>query len=57
MPESLLKTIKEKGATMIRQGAASHEVWESKNGYRFSVPRHAQITEGTAKSIIKQADK
>ncbi len=27
---------------MIRQGG-SHEVWESKNGYRFSVPRHAEI--------------
>ncbi len=54
--QKLLKTIKEKGATMIRQGA-SHEECESKNGYRFSVPRHAEITEGTAKSIIKQADK
>ena len=54
--QNLLKTIKEKGATMMRQGG-SHEVWENKNGYRFSVPRHAEITEGTAKSIIKQADK
>jgi predicted RNA binding protein YcfA (HicA-like mRNA interferase family) len=54
--QKLLKAIKEKGAVMIRQGG-HHEVWESKNGYRFAVPRHADIKEGTAKSIIKQADK
>jgi predicted RNA binding protein YcfA (HicA-like mRNA interferase family) len=54
--QKLLKAIKEKGAVMIRQGGA-HEVWESKNGYRFAVPRHAEIKEGTAKIIIKQADK
>jgi len=52
----LEKALKAKGAQMIRQGGG-HEIWESKNGYRFTVPRHADVKEGTAKAILKQADK
>ncbi|SLM31751.1 conserved hypothetical protein [Desulfamplus magnetovallimortis] len=52
----LIKKIKEKGAFLICQGSG-HEVWESKNGYRFTVPRHSKIGEGLAKTILKQADK
>ncbi|WP_320040738.1 type II toxin-antitoxin system HicA family toxin [uncultured Desulfobacter sp.] len=54
--QKLIKAIKEKGAAMVRQGG-SHEIWESRNGYRFTVPRHTEIKENTAKAIIKQADK
>ena len=52
----LKKKLKEKGASFIRQGGG-HEVWLSKNGYMFTVPRHNEILERTAKDILKQADK
>lgn len=52
----LIKKLKAKGARQIRQGG-NHEFWESRNGYRFPVPRHAEIEEYTAKGILKQADK
>ena len=51
----LIKKLRSKGARLIRQGGG-HEVWESKNGYRFTVPRHNEIKERLAKTIIKQAD-
>jgi len=41
---------------MIRQGG-NHEFWESKQGYRFPVPRHKEINEMLAKEILKQAEK
>jgi len=52
----LIKKIKGKGAFFIGQGSG-HEIWESKNGYRFTIPRHSEIGEGLAKTIMKQADK
>ncbi|MCP4118983.1 MAG: type II toxin-antitoxin system HicA family toxin [Desulfobacteraceae bacterium] len=54
--KKLIKTLKEKGAFLIRQGG-NHEFWESKNGYRFPIPRHAEIDEQLAKEILKQAEK
>ncbi|WP_170923829.1 type II toxin-antitoxin system HicA family toxin [Desulfocicer vacuolatum] len=52
----LIKKIKKKGAFFIGEGA-NHEIWESKNGYRFTVPRHSNVKEILAKTILKQADK
>lgn len=51
----LIKRLKEMGARLLREGR--HEVWESRNGYRFPVPRHKEINEHTAKQILKQAEK
>ena len=51
----LIKELKAKGAKLIRQGG-NHEFWESKNGYRFPVPRHTEIDEYLAKEILIQAD-
>jgi len=38
---------------MLRQG--KHEVWQSKNGSVFTVPRHNEINENTAQGILEQA--
>lgn len=38
-------------ATIVRQG--SHEIWECA-GLRFPIPRHREITEGTARAIINR---
>lgn len=54
--QELIRELKAKGAKMIRQGG-NHEFWESRQGYRFPVPRHQEINERLAKEIIKQADK
>lgn len=54
--KKLLKKLKAKGACLFRQGGG-HEVWESKKGSRFMVPRHTEIGEGLAEKILKQADK
>ncbi len=54
--KKLIKKLKAKGALQIRQGG-NHEFWESRNGYRFPVPRHAEIDEQLATEILKQADK
>ena len=50
-----IKKIKKKGAFFIGEGS-NHEIWESKKGYRFTVPRHSSIKEVLAKTILKQAD-
>ena len=52
----LIKKIKAEGAEFVRQGGG-HEVWESLNGFPFTVPRHNEIKENLAKAIIKQASK
>jgi len=54
--QKLINELKAKGAIMIRQGG-NHEFWESKQGYRFPVPRHKEINEMLAKEILKQAEK
>ena len=38
-------------AELIRQG--SHEIWQCA-GLTFSIPRHREIAEGTARAIIKR---
>lgn len=38
-------------AGLVRQG--SHEVWECE-GFTFPIPRHREIAEGTARTIIKR---
>ena len=38
-------------ATIVRQG--SHEIWECA-GLRFPIPRHREIAEGTARTIINR---
>ncbi|MFV0437489.1 MAG: type II toxin-antitoxin system HicA family toxin [Desulfopila sp.] len=52
----LIKKLKAKGALMIRQGR-NHEVWQSRSGYTFTVPRHAEINELTSRGILEQAEK
>ena len=52
----LVKELKAKGAKLFRQGGR-HEFWESKNGYRFPIPRYTEIDENLAREILKQADK
>ncbi len=52
----LVKRVKKIGASLVREGLG-HEVWESVNGYIFTIPRHSEIKENTAKAIIKQAKK
>ncbi|MFD7982501.1 hypothetical protein ACFV4M_03860 [Kitasatospora indigofera] len=52
-----LRTIaKEKGATLdlVRHGA-NHDLYEI-GGVRLVVPRHAEVNEITAHSIIKEAE-
>ena len=38
-------------AEVVRQG--SHEIWECA-GMRFPIPRHREIAEGTARTIISR---
>ena len=37
-------------ARPVRQGR--HEIWECE-GFRFPIPRHREIAEGTARAILK----
>ncbi|MFO7760532.1 MAG: type II toxin-antitoxin system HicA family toxin [Thermodesulfobacteriota bacterium] len=54
--KKLTKELQARGARLLRQGG-NHEFWESRNGFRFPVPRHNEIDEYLAKQILKQADK
>ena len=47
--------LRAKGASLVEQGG-KHEKWVSAQGYRFTVPRHTEIDENTARIILKQAD-
>ena len=51
----LLKVLKKLGWSPSREGG-NHELWV-KGEYKIPIPRHREIREGTAKSIIKQAKK
>lgn len=53
--KNLIKQLKQKGAEFVRHGG-SHELWKSRNGYLFSIPRHNEIGERLAKTILRQAD-
>ena len=48
--ETKLKTL---GWTLMRHGRR-HDIW-IKNDYEIAVPRHDEINEYTAKSILKEA--
>lgn len=52
----LVRKLKAMGANLFREGKG-HEVWESKSGYMFTVPRHKEIGEILAREILKQAEK
>lgn len=55
MKLSLLKRLlKQNGAKFYCLGG-SHDKWISKNGKKFSVPRHHEVIENTAKDILKQS--
>lgn len=54
--QKLKKELRKKGAAFVRHGG-SHEVWESRTGYMFTVPRHSDVKENTARAILAQADK
>ena len=49
----LKNALKELGFSLLREGG-NHEVW-SNSVKTIAVPRHSEINEITAKSIIKQA--
>lgn len=51
--KDLEKFLKENGWQTEREGG-NHTIW-SKSGISLPVPRHKEIKENTAKSIIKQA--
>ncbi len=48
--------LQETGCRFLRPGKGSHEIWQSREGQRFSVPRHpGDLRKGTLAKIIKQA--
>ena len=51
--KELLKIIKKNGFSLCRQGG-DHEIYK-RGDMEIQVPRHAEIKEGLAKSIIKQS--
>lgn len=42
------------GCEFHRQGS-NHEIWSYGNGRKFPVPRHSDINENLAKSMIRKA--
>lgn len=43
------------GCAFFRSGG-NHDIWSYANGRRFPVPRHSDINEMLAKSMIKKAE-
>jgi len=52
----LIKKLEALGADKLSEGS-SHEKWQGAKGYRFTVPRHNEINERLAQTILKQAKK
>lgn len=52
--KKLEKALSELGCKFLRHGG-EHDIWVSSSGKKFSVPRHPDINELLAKSIIKKA--
>lgn len=52
----LVKKLKKGGCELKREGA-NHQIWKSRTGKTFTVPRHGskEIPLGTAESILKDA--
>jgi len=42
------------GCELYRHGA-NHDIWTYENGRKFSMPRHSDINERLAKSMISKA--
>lgn len=51
----LLKMLEAKGASYYRDGG-NHDVWISKSGKTFPVPRHTEINDYLVRVILKQAE-
>jgi len=49
--EQRLRTL---GCEFNRHGS-NHDIWEYENGRKFPLPRHSEIDENLAKSIINKA--
>jgi predicted RNA binding protein YcfA (HicA-like mRNA interferase family) len=49
----LIKTISKNGALFLRHGGGHDLYWQPKTGKQEAVPRHTEIKEYVAKSIIK----
>lgn len=53
--KELEKALGKLGCKFEREGR-NHEIW-SRGSYKFPVPRHREIREGTARAIINQVRK
>jgi predicted RNA binding protein YcfA (HicA-like mRNA interferase family) len=50
------KLIELGGCRYVREGKGGHEIWQSRAGHRFPVPRHpGDLRQGTLAKIIKEA--
>ncbi|NRA68534.1 MAG: type II toxin-antitoxin system HicA family toxin [Pseudobacteriovorax sp.] len=54
--KDLINEIEKYGATFKREGG-SHTVYKDAKGKNLVIPRHREIAEGTASSIIRKAKK
>ncbi len=52
--QKLEKYLKELGCELFRNGN-KHDIWMFENKFKFPFPRHPDINEITAKSMIKKA--
>ncbi|MEA4979128.1 MAG: type II toxin-antitoxin system HicA family toxin [Petrimonas sp.] len=52
----LAQKLRALGCSFYRQGG-DHEIWGYENGRKFPFPRHADIDERLAKSMINKARK
>ena len=50
---ALLKILKRQGCVFVKHGRKHDQYMQPKNGKMDQVPRHPDISEDTAKSIIK----
>jgi predicted RNA binding protein YcfA (HicA-like mRNA interferase family) len=49
----LIKILNRNGAQFLRHGASHDVYWQPKTGKQEAIPRHTEIKEYVAKSIIK----
>lgn len=50
----LEQELRELGCSFYRNGG-NHDIWNYENGRKFPFPRHSDVNELTAKSMIKKA--
>ena len=50
---ALLKTLKRLGCVFVKHGKKHDQYVQPKTGKKDQVPRHSDISEDTAKSIVK----